>query len=65
MDEVADNVMAFDTLSGSLKPVPSTVLWATGIECDALSGLNASSRIGQGVVAAGEGKTGTSAEYTL
>ena len=65
LEEVGSSSMAFDVLSGELKPVPSAFLWATGIECDTLSGLNRSRRVGDSVIEKGEGKTGTSATYCM
>ena len=65
MEDVGSLDMAFDILSGTSRPVPSCLLWASGIECDTLSVLNNNSRIADNVVAAGEGKTGKSAQATM
>ena len=65
MAEVAEGGMAHDVLSDAPQPVPSVFMWAAGIECDTLSLLNTQSRVGEGVVSSGEGKTGTSAQWTL
>ena len=62
MEEVASSPEAHDILSGKPQPVESCFGFATGIECDTLSMLNNSKRIGESVVEKGEGKTGTSAK---
>ncbi len=65
LEEVGSSDMAFDVISETFQPVPSTFLLATGIECDTLSMLSTQSRMGESVVAKGEGKTGSSARFTM
>lgn len=65
MEEVSSNDMAYDELTSSLQAVPHAWLFTAGIECDTLSALNSQAKVGEGVVAKGEGKTGSSAQHCL
>lgn len=65
MEAIASGGTALDIITNSQVQVSSAHLFATGIECDTLSGLNTQSRVAEGVVQAGQGKTGISATATL
>jgi hypothetical protein len=65
MAQVGSEDLAMDVLSDALRHVPSSLLYACGIECDSLSALNSQAARGEGIVQKGEGKTGTSAQAAM
>ena len=65
MEDVGMGGTAFDLLTEKQQLVPSCSVYACGIECDTLSPLNNYKQVGAGVVEAGDGKTGKSAQYMM
>ena len=65
MEEVATSDTAYDLISGKHVTIESFLVFATGIECDTLSSLNRQKQIGESIVDKAEGKTGSSARYTM
>lgn len=65
MQDIGTSSSARDLISGEIKPIQSSNIWACGIECDTLSGLNGSSQVGKAVTLSGDGKTGSTAKECM